>query len=357
MATILNRSRYTVSTKHNPELKRTFAFSALKSARAYLAELRAEGHRAALSQADDRLVVRIRQKGHDELCFPASSYADAETGIKRIESERETGLFIDYRAGHRVTFAALLAEYIEDPGFKTLKGYAAYKTTLKGMLADSVGQLARALEERAELVAAGSEAPTILARRTPRRSMTWMQKRFAAVKTPDIQAYIHDRLDDGIMPSTVDREIDLLSAFITWATKFKDIHLNKNPLTGLRRPSYYNERDRRLVGDEKERLLEAARLEDRARSLDLAIEARIGAARDAAKAQPNASARKRYIADAREKVMAELGQSYPLIRLNETLIEFLLGTAARRGEALALTWTNLKLDDADFARGQDLASD
>jgi integrase len=344
MATILNRSRYTVSVKRHPELDRTFAFSALNAARAHLADLRGQGHKAELSQAEDRLVVRIREKGHPELCFPASSYAEAETAIKRIESERETGLFIDYSAAHRVTFAALLREYIEDPAFQMLKGYSDYRITLNGMLSDSVGELAREWEQHDDLVAAGLDPKRPRARRRPRRSMEWMQKRFAAVKPNDLQTYIHDRLDDGLAYSTVDREIDLLSAFITWATEFKQIHLNISPLVGVRRPKYYNERDRRLVGDEEERLLEAARFEDRVRSLDLAVEARLGPAREAAKTLPNATARKRYIAAAREQVIAELGETYPTIRLYETLIQFLLATAARRGEALGLTWTNLQLD-------------
>ena len=54
MATILNRSRYTVSTKHNPELKRTFAFSALKSARAYLAKRELSAAAIELKRALDK---------------------------------------------------------------------------------------------------------------------------------------------------------------------------------------------------------------------------------------------------------------------------------------------------------------
>ena len=63
----------------------------------------------------------------------------------------------------------------------------------------------------------------------------------------------------------MDRELDLISQVFTWASRTLRIPLNPNPMYGVRRPKYFNERDRRLQEhtDERNRLIEAAREEDR----------------------------------------------------------------------------------------------
>jgi integrase len=160
-----------------------------------------------------------------------------------------------------------------------------------------------------------------------------------------VESYVHERLDaDDLAPATVDRELDLWSAVCNWAIKVLRIHVAQSPMEGVRRPRYFNQRDRRLTEDEKARLLEAARAEDRARSREIAINARLEAARADATRLPNRTARNRHIAAARRIAIAEVGESYPVIPLYEPLIEFYLVTAARRGEALNLLWSNLDLD-------------
>src|SRR3546814_9965887 len=44
-------------------------------------------------------------------------------------------------------------------------------------------------------------------------------------------------------------------------------------MSNVRRPKYFNERDRRLIGDEESRLLAAAQAEDRRRCIELALDA------------------------------------------------------------------------------------
>jgi hypothetical protein len=68
----------------------------------------------------------------------------------------------------------------------------------------------------------------------------------AQVLPTDVVGYIHDRLDQDINPATVDRELDLISQVLTWATKTLRIPLNPSPMYGVRRPKYFNARDRRL---------------------------------------------------------------------------------------------------------------
>ena len=64
MATIEIRSRFTVSVKHRPDLAREFPHDKATQARAYLEALRTQGHKPTLTQGEDQLWVRIRQKGH-----------------------------------------------------------------------------------------------------------------------------------------------------------------------------------------------------------------------------------------------------------------------------------------------------
>jgi integrase len=56
-------------------------------------------------------------------------------------------------------------------------------------------------------------------------------------------------------------------------------------------------------------------------------------------AQLKASTRTRRIAKAHEAALQAIGSDFAVIPLFETLLEFLLATAARRSEALALLWT------------------
>lgn len=114
---------------------------------------------------------------------------------------------------------------------------------------------------------------------------------------------------------------------------------------GVQRPKYFNERDRRLKDNEEDRLLQAAREEDRLRCREKAIRDIMQPARTEAQGILQAWTRKRHLATARRAAEASV-ESSPLvvIPLFEGIITFLLATAARRGEALSLTWTNTHLD-------------
>jgi hypothetical protein len=90
---------------------------------------------------------------------------------------------------------------------------------------------------------------------------------------------------------TVDRELDLISQIINWARKTLRIHLHESPMYGVRRPRYFNERDRRLSPEEERRLFESARAEDRLLARERALEAALAPARREAQMLPNESAR------------------------------------------------------------------
>lgn len=346
MATIIDRSRLVVSVKQNPDLTQTFPQDAAEEARAYLEKLRAQGHKPTIASAENHFLVRIRQKGFDELTFYSPSLEEAKADAARIEDERRRGLFIDYRTGHRVTMAELLARFVREECPKH-KGGDVEKYTLQGFIDDSHGILAAKLKERELAIDRGEKPPVVHERRTPRRGLKWLHKPFAQVLPTDIECYVHDRIEQEIAESTVDRELDLLSRICNWAIKTLRIDVHRSPMFGVRRPRYFNERDRRLRRDEEERLFAAAREEDCLRSQKLAIESRIATARaEVAALAVSRSTRKRRIAEAKAEAAAALNETYEHVPLFETLLTFLLvPTACRRGEALALTWKHTRLSE------------
>ena len=81
MPTIANRSPYRVSVKTRPDLAKRFPFSKQAEARAYRETLRSEHPKAVLTQGENKLLVRIRNRGHADATFKATSYAEAEQAI------------------------------------------------------------------------------------------------------------------------------------------------------------------------------------------------------------------------------------------------------------------------------------
>jgi integrase len=176
----------------------------------------------------------------------------------------------------------------------------------------------------------------------------------------DIEGYVSERIgEQGYAPATVDRELDLLSQIINWARKTLRIHLHESPMYGVRRPRYFNERDRRLSPEEERRLFESARAEDRLLARERALETALAPARKNADALPNASARQRYLAPIRAAIEDTLAEP-EAVPYYEALLTFLLETAARRSEALNLTWAHVHgnvghLPETKSGRARDLA--
>ena len=122
----------------------------------------------------------------------------------------------------------------------------------------------------------------------------------------------------------------------------------KNPMKGAKRPIYDNGRDRRLEGDEQERLFRSARREDLIRSRALAIEALLIEPRQRAKNARNKSGRQRFLKRARHQAwLKQLRRGHPIVSLYESLIAFLLEFrgARRCSEALALRRRDVNFED------------
>lgn len=341
MATIENRSRYTVSVKNRSDLYREFPFTQLKQAKQYASDLGKE-FKVDLSQKEDSLLIKIIQTGHKPVRFTCGSLQEAEDAIARIEAERRTGLFLDYTKAHTVTFEDLLRKYVKEEGPRNKGWEKSEKYKCLGWLADLDGAPAATLARREGLDADG---PSRKGRsmRKPATAIQWMRKPFANILTTDIEEYIKAR-EKQVMPSTIDRELDVMRSIFTVATKVWKYRLGENPMDGVRRPEYFNERDRRFRGDEEARLIEAAIEEDRLRSIDLRVEELMVQHRVVAATLPTIYAKKNYIKNALAQATIQALADAAHVPMYETFIQFQIMTAARRNEARGLTWQDIDFE-------------
>jgi integrase len=258
MATLENRSPWAVTVTRKPDLYREFRCSELRKAEHYANTLQADGHRVKLQQLENSWQVRARDKGFPKFCATFDSYEEAEKTLKQIEAKRALKVFRDYGAALKHTAAQLMERYMEEV-CPSHKGCDVERMRLRRLIRD---------EE-------------------------FVDKPLASLCTEDLQDYMTERLTE-VAPSTVDREVDLIRQVLRYAADVWKIEPSEDPFDGLRRPKYFNERDRRLKPSEEAAILKAAR-ED---------------------ANP-------YIAP---------------------MIEFGLATAMRRGEILSLTWENVDFE-------------
>lgn len=226
MASVTNRSNYCVSVKHRPDLTREFPFDALARAKAYAQSLKDQGFKPALAQGEDRILVRIRAKGRPAQTTTVGSFQEAEDTIARIEGERRNGLFRDYTRAHRVTFAQLMRDYLEDRHNRKHKGAHTERVILEGFIADSSNKLTAAIKENERREKAGEEPLPIKARRIPRVDVEWVQLPFADIAGGQIEAYADARMAQGLKPAIVDRELDLLGQVVHWAIDKKSFISN-----------------------------------------------------------------------------------------------------------------------------------
>lgn len=134
------------------------------------------------------------------------------------------------------------------------------------------------------------------------RTFPFSKTKAAAAYAQALQAQgLIDERCQCVEPATVDRELDIISAICRVAINTWRIPVHKSPMDGVRRPRYFNERDRRLKAGEEEALVAAAREEDRRRSIDLRFEELLQPARVMAAAAATKYERKRVIADAQER--------------------------------------------------------
>jgi integrase len=341
MATIENRSRYTVSVKNRHDLYREFPFTQLQQAKQYALEL-SKSFRVDLSQKANAFLVKIVQTGYAPVRTTCRSLQEAEDAIARIEAERRTGLFLDYTKAHTVTFEDLLRRYVEEEGPKNKGWEKSEKYKCLGWLAD-LDNAPVATLARPQVVNADDSPRKGRSMRKPATAIQWMRKPFANILTTDIEDYIRAR-EKQVKPSTIDRELDVMRSVFTVATRVWKYRLGENPMDGVRRPKYWNERDRRLRGDEEARLIEAAIEEDRLRSIDLRVEELMVGHRVVSSTMPTIYAKKNYIKTALAQATVQAQADHVHVPMYETFIQFQIMTAARRSEAIGLTWQDIDFE-------------
>lgn len=331
-----NRSKFLVTVARHDELTRSFAFTNRAGVEHYMAELRARRLVPRVSQGDDVWYARIRRKGHPAQAKTFGSLAEADAFIKAFEAGQSSGLVRDYTAAGKVSVAQLIERFIAEECPRH-KGGANYAIMLRAMLEDSTHELGKRLRaQKRELATLGCVVTKRRAMREPMDNLEWLQLPLAEVTAVHVEDFIADRLND-VAAATVDRQLDLLRSVFKVATTVWGYELNRNPFSAVRSPRYFNERDRRLSDDEEERLLAAARHEDRVRSFPFAVKQLAAEGVAAGRALPThyqrVAAVKAAYADAEKEVLASGWAHVPQF---EAFVLFQLGTAARRGETLKL---------------------
>jgi integrase len=229
---------------------------------------------ASITARGDRWQAKIRRNGYPTTSKTFARRADATAWARQQEAEMDRGVWRDRSSADTTTLYALLEWYQRDV-MPTHRGAEVERQRIDALKRDEI--------TRFKLSAL---SPLVLA--------DWRDRRLAA----------------GCAGSTVNRELNMISACINWGRKELMIAV-ENPVAGIRRPSNPPARNRRLEGDEERRLLDA--LEDQSG----------------------------------EHVRAD-GKKYrhgtrnPWVR---PVVEFAIETAMRRGELLSLRWC-----DVDLAR-------
>lgn len=175
----------------------------------------------------------IRRKGYAPQFETFETKRAAEDWAKEVESQMARGTFIDRKEADRTTLGDLLIRY-----------------------GNEVSPSKRSC--RSELV-------TI--RRLLRHPLAL--RPLSSLLNKDFSSYHKQRIKDGAANNSVRLELALLSTMFATAISEWDLPI-KNFIAEIKKPKTTPGRDRRLVGDEEERLLTAARA-SRAPALELFV--------------------------------------------------------------------------------------
>ncbi|XLZ72871.1 site-specific integrase [Massilia sp. SR12] len=345
MASIENRSHHQVTVKNRDDLTKTFPHNQMKKAEAYCQLLLAEKFKPKLSRLDNHFIVRVREKGVAEQVLHADSLEHAKQIKMTLTVEHGQGLFRDYSKGQNTTLAQAMIRYLREvaPRNKSFE-VEAYK--INSMLEDA--GLPR--QSIAEIVASHPNPcdkvkgmkirkETGKKMHEPCSATQFILKPIAHIEPDDFSDYVDERCQ-AASQSTVDRELDIFSAVCNIAMKTWRIHLLQHPMDGVKRPQYFNERDRRLKPGEEESLLDAAFEEDEKWSQAFHHDQLVAAELQHIEGGPT---RYRFW-QTRKQLLDEAQASWVHIPMFETFTQFQLMTGARRSESLSLRWPNVDLE-------------
>lgn len=223
---VQNRSPWQVEARFKPQCNQRFPLNRKGDAQTYLELLTEQGIKAKLCQLEMSFQLRVRRKGARVQVITFDTREEAEQARLKIESELSVSIIRDYASAAQTTLRDIMERYRDEvvPGHK---GADVEKTRINRIL----------------------------------RTEVFVDKKLAALCTEDLQDFITDRLTE-VAPATVDRDLDVISQVIRYAADVWKIAAAESPFVGLRRPKYFNERDRRLRPDEERRLLKAAQADE-----------------------------------------------------------------------------------------------
>ena len=201
--------------------------------------------------------VKVRRAGLPAQTKTFDNRTHAQQWARSVESDLDKGIVVDRRTAQRLSLAEVLERYRRE-----------VTPTKRGSLDENLRLKAMAQRPFARI-------------------------RMSALTSSLLAAYRDERLK-VVSGATVNREFSVLSHAIDTARREWDVYLPTNPCTLVRRPPQGRPRNRRLQGDEEQRLLAACR-------------------------------------DARNAWLAHF-------------VALAIETGMRRGEILGLQWSNLDLE-------------
>jgi len=163
----------------------------------------------------------VRRKGYPRQSKTFETRKNAEAWARMVEREIETGAWRDSREAESTTLHECLERYINEVSVHK-KGF-------------------RQECNKANVIA-----------RHPIASML-----MANIRGSHIALYRDHRVSEKMSPSTIQKELALLSHLFNTARKEWGMESLQNPVALVRKPKISNQRDRRLESGEEERLLHA----------------------------------------------------------------------------------------------------
>ncbi|MEW6594144.1 MAG: site-specific integrase [Thermodesulfobacteriota bacterium] len=179
--------------------------------------------------------AKVRKKGFRAQTDTFGTRKDAEAWAKKVESEMDQGLFVSSKEAQRTTLGEALERYAT------------------------------------EVSAAKKSVDMELCRIRKWREHPLALRSLASLRGMDFAKYRDERLAAGKAANTIRLELAIVSHLFTIAKKEWGMESLANPVQAIRLPSPGRPRERRLVGDEEERLLVACENSRSSALKDLAI--------------------------------------------------------------------------------------
>jgi integrase len=182
---------------------------------------------ATFTQRNGTWLAQVRRKGHKSISRTFDTKAEAERWALQVEASMGVGTYVDNREALSTTLKECLTRYASEivPSKKGAKR-EMYRVNM------------------------WSNDPLSI-------------RGIGTIKQADVAKWRDARIAGGVAPSTVVKDLALLSHVFTIATKEWGFPL-VNPVQAIRKPKISNARDRRLQLGEEQRLLDACSPELRA---------------------------------------------------------------------------------------------